>query len=133
MTVREDPMTEPTQGRDVAEFIREQHQEITRLFSAVEAGQGDGRQDAVECLVRLQAVDETAEEEVVRPSVHPHATSRFLPAGWLHRGTRDPPLSIRFAGLLGHAPAVTRRGTVARLTRRGAPRLPGDDVRGAIF
>jgi hypothetical protein len=48
-------MTEPTQGRDVAEFIREQHQEITRLFSAVEAGQGDGRQDAFECLVRLLA------------------------------------------------------------------------------
>jgi hypothetical protein len=74
-------MTEPTQGRDVAEFIREQHQEITRLFSAVEAGHGDGRQDAFECLVRLLAVDETAEEEVVRPSVHPHATSRFLPCG----------------------------------------------------
>jgi hypothetical protein len=81
MTVREDPMTEPTQGRDVAEFIREQHQEITRLFSAVEAGQGDGRQDAFECLVRLLAVDETAEEEVVRPSVHPTPRRVSYPAG----------------------------------------------------
>lgn len=60
---------ETTQGRDVVDFLRSQHQEIRSLFSAVESGQGEARRDAFECLVRLLAVHETAEEEIVYPTL----------------------------------------------------------------
>ena len=62
-------MTTTTQGRDVAEFIRDQHQEIKRLFAKVEGQQGDDRRETFEDLVRLLAVHETAEEEVIYPVV----------------------------------------------------------------
>lgn len=54
-------------GRDIARFIKDQHSEIKRLFSEVEANHDDQRREAFECLVRLLAVHETAEEEVIYP------------------------------------------------------------------
>ncbi|HET8619259.1 MAG TPA: hemerythrin domain-containing protein [Acidimicrobiales bacterium] len=62
-------MTTRTQARDIAQFIRDQHQEIKRLFTLVDGQQGDGRREALEDLVRLLAVHETAEEEVIYPVV----------------------------------------------------------------
>lgn len=62
-------MATTTQARDVAQFIRDQHQEIKRLFSEVDRRQGDARRDVFENLVRLLAVHETAEEEVIYPVV----------------------------------------------------------------
>jgi hemerythrin superfamily protein len=56
-------------GRDIARFIRDQHDEIKQLFSDVEARRGEQRREAFECLVRLLAVHETAEEEVIYPAV----------------------------------------------------------------
>ncbi|HKH05394.1 MAG TPA: hemerythrin domain-containing protein [Acidimicrobiales bacterium] len=53
----------------ITEFIRKQHGEIERLFTDVEGGLGDDRRQAFECLVRLLAVHETAEEEVAWPVV----------------------------------------------------------------
>ena len=53
----------------VTDLIRRQHIEIERLFEDVEGGVGDDRRQAFECLVRLLAVHETAEEEVVYPVV----------------------------------------------------------------
>ncbi|MEE1942076.1 hemerythrin domain-containing protein [Streptomyces sp. TRM 70361] len=44
-----------------------QHGEIRNLFDEVEATEGDTRRDAFHRLVRLLAVHETAEEEVVHP------------------------------------------------------------------
>src|SRR5918994_5292192 len=58
-----------TKGRDIVRFIKDQHEEIRRLFSAVDEHHGDERRDAFECLVRLLAVHETAEEEAVYPVV----------------------------------------------------------------
>jgi hemerythrin superfamily protein len=56
-------------GRGIARFIKDQHSEIKRLFSQVEANRDDQRREAFECLVRLLAVHETAEEEVIYPVV----------------------------------------------------------------
>ncbi|GAA3652086.1 hemerythrin domain-containing protein [Streptomyces fenghuangensis] len=48
-------------------LLMRQHGEIRNLFDEVEATEGDARRDAFHRLVRLLAVHETAEEEVVHP------------------------------------------------------------------
>ncbi|MFE9138850.1 hemerythrin domain-containing protein [Streptomyces sp. NPDC007355] len=52
---------------DVVALLMRQHGDIRNLFDEVEAGSGDERRDAFRRLVRLLAVHETAEEEVVHP------------------------------------------------------------------
>ncbi|MFP5376464.1 MAG: hemerythrin domain-containing protein [Acidimicrobiia bacterium] len=59
--------TRSTTG-DVVDLLVAQHREARRLFSEVEAG-GAGAIESFECLVRLLAVHETAEEEVVYPAL----------------------------------------------------------------
>ncbi|MEU9145417.1 hemerythrin domain-containing protein [Streptomyces sp. NPDC048349] len=61
---------------DVVALLMRQHGDIRNLFDDVEAATGDERRDAFHRLVRLLAVHETAEEEVV----HPFAR-RALPGG----------------------------------------------------
>jgi hemerythrin superfamily protein len=56
-------------GQSITGFIRDQHADIKLLFSAVERNNGEQRRDAFESLVRLLAIHETAEEEVVYPVV----------------------------------------------------------------
>ncbi|MET7795580.1 hemerythrin domain-containing protein [Streptomyces decoyicus] len=52
---------------DVVALLMRQHGDIRNLFDEVEAATGEERRDAFRCLVRLLAVHETAEEEVVHP------------------------------------------------------------------
>ncbi|MFE7779092.1 hemerythrin domain-containing protein [Streptomyces sp. NPDC057445] len=52
---------------DVVALLMRQHGDIRNLFDEVEAATGDERQTAFHRLVRLLAVHETAEEEVVHP------------------------------------------------------------------
>ncbi|MGW0087317.1 hemerythrin domain-containing protein [Streptomyces sp. NPDC003393] len=61
---------------DVVALLMRQHGDIRNLFDEVERSSGDERRDAFRRLVRLLAVHETAEEEVV----HPFAR-RALPGG----------------------------------------------------
>ncbi|WP_406724419.1 hemerythrin domain-containing protein [Streptomyces sp. GD-15H] len=61
---------------DVVALLMRQHGDIRNLFDEVEATTGEERRDAFRRLVRLLAVHETAEEEVV----HPFAR-RALPGG----------------------------------------------------
>ncbi|MFF3314897.1 hemerythrin domain-containing protein [Streptomyces sp. NPDC003035] len=61
---------------DVVSLLMRQHGDIRNLFDEVEQSEGDERRDAFRRLVRLLAVHETAEEEVV----HPFAR-RSLPGG----------------------------------------------------
>lgn len=58
-----------TDKKDVIALLEDQHQEIRRLFGAVERAKGDERRDAFRDLVRLLSVHETAEEELVHPEV----------------------------------------------------------------
>ena len=53
---------------DVVDLLVAQHHEIRNLFRSVEQG-GENRSEAFACLVRLLAVHETAEEEVVYPAL----------------------------------------------------------------
>ncbi|MCX2970135.1 hemerythrin domain-containing protein [Streptomyces sp. TRM70308] len=52
---------------NVVALLRHQHGEIRNLFDKVEQTTGDARRDAFRELVRMLAVHETAEEEVVHP------------------------------------------------------------------
>ncbi|MFZ4151653.1 hemerythrin domain-containing protein [Streptomyces pseudogriseolus] len=54
---------------DVVSLLMRQHGDIRNLFDEVEAASGEERRDAFRRLVRLLAVHETAEEEVVHPFV----------------------------------------------------------------
>lgn len=55
-------------GEDVITLLERQHQEIRALFTQLETADGDTRRDVFHRLVRLLAVHETAEEEVVHPA-----------------------------------------------------------------
>ncbi len=67
MTTRTAPET--SAQRDVVDLLISQHMEIRDLFTEVESTTGDARNDAFQRLVRLLAVHETAEEQVVHPLV----------------------------------------------------------------
>ncbi|MGW0424897.1 hemerythrin domain-containing protein [Streptomyces sp. NPDC003015] len=54
---------------DVVALLMRQHGDIRNLFDEVEQSQGEARREAFRRLVRLLAVHETAEEEVVHPFV----------------------------------------------------------------
>jgi hemerythrin-like domain-containing protein len=56
------------QEQDVVDLLLEQHDEIKSLFSQVETAQGAAKRELFEDLVRLLAVHESAEEEVVHPT-----------------------------------------------------------------
>ncbi|WP_436844248.1 hemerythrin domain-containing protein [Streptomyces subrutilus] len=64
---------DPAAGEDVVALLMRQHGQIHSLFDEVRLSEGESRKDAFSRLVRLLAVHETAEEEVV----HPHARSAF--------------------------------------------------------
>ncbi len=56
-------------AEDVVEFLLRQHREAEQLFARLEQADGEGRKEPFEQLVRLLAVHETAEEEVVYPAI----------------------------------------------------------------
>src|SRR3982074_584504 len=60
-------MTDTMTQHDVVDLLIAQHMQIRDLFLDVEAATGDARHEAFHRLVRLLAVHETAEEQVVRP------------------------------------------------------------------
>lgn len=70
-------------GIDVIGFLKDQHQEIKRLFGTVTMSTGAERERAFVSLRRLLAVHETAEEEIVHP-----AARRALPDGDVIIGAR---------------------------------------------
>ncbi|MEV0444718.1 hemerythrin domain-containing protein [Streptomyces spectabilis] len=63
----------PASDGDVVTLLMRQHGDIRNLFDTVEHTTGDERRAAFRCLVRLLAVHETAEEEVL----HPYARTVF--------------------------------------------------------
>ncbi|MGN6693528.1 MAG: hemerythrin domain-containing protein, partial [Aquihabitans sp.] len=54
---------------DAVALLQQQHEEIRRLFNQVQQAGADSKAEAFQCLVRLLAVHETAEEEVIHPTV----------------------------------------------------------------
>lgn len=64
-----EPSATATHTTDVVALIRQQHELIRELFATVRESAPAARAEAFEPLVRLLAVHETAEEEVVYPDV----------------------------------------------------------------
>jgi hemerythrin superfamily protein len=63
-------------GTDVVTFLKEQHEDIKRMFQEVSTARGADRERAFIALRRTLAVHETAEEEIVHP-----VARRSLPGG----------------------------------------------------
>ncbi|MBL1065838.1 hemerythrin domain-containing protein [Streptomyces sp. 7-21] len=65
----DDARTDAAGGQDdVVALLMRQHGDIRNLFDDVERASGDERRDRFRELVRLLAVHETAEEEIVHPA-----------------------------------------------------------------
>jgi hemerythrin superfamily protein len=60
-------MTTATQQKDVVDVLLAQHERLRAMFGEVCAASGKQKQDLFEDLVRLLAVHEAAEEELVHP------------------------------------------------------------------
>jgi hypothetical protein len=60
-------MTTESQPGDVIDLLLTQHSEIKELFGRVVEARGDEKRDLFQDLVRLLAVHETAEEELIHP------------------------------------------------------------------
>lgn len=60
--------TDAPETGDVVDLLEAQHGEVRRLFDQLEGG-GPEEAETFECLLRLLAVHETAEEEVVYPAL----------------------------------------------------------------
>ncbi|MFF7216894.1 hemerythrin domain-containing protein [Streptomyces sp. NPDC008238] len=59
---------DPVAGDDVVALLMRQHGDIHNLFDEVRTSEGEARREAFQQLVRLLAVHETAEEEIVHPT-----------------------------------------------------------------
>lgn len=79
------------ENEDVIALLHRQHDEIRQLFTALETAEGHRRRDLFRDLVRMLAVHETAEEEVVHPEVRSlHGGGQVVEArvGEEHRAKR---------------------------------------------
>ncbi|MDX3095527.1 hemerythrin domain-containing protein [Streptomyces sp. ME01-24h] len=59
---------DPVAGEDVVALLMRQHGDIHTLFDEVRTCEGEARRESFQKLVRLLAVHETAEEEIVHPA-----------------------------------------------------------------
>src|SRR4051794_22085571 len=73
-------MTTTEQQQDVIELLLHQHNEIKALFVQVKAARGPAQQEAFQRLVRLLAVHESAEEQVVHPAARHDAGDAVVEA-----------------------------------------------------
>ena len=64
-----------TRDQDVVDLLLAQHEEIKSLFARLERASGAQKRDLFEDLVRLLAVHEAAEEEVVHPTARRNIAS----------------------------------------------------------
>ncbi|GIJ26797.1 hemerythrin [Micromonospora qiuiae] len=113
-------MTTASQEQDVIDLLVQQHEQIRSLFEKVKQSQGEAKQAAFHDLVRLLAVHESAEEQVVHPAARADAGDAAVDAR-LHEeheakltlselydlGTSAPSFDARFAefeqAVLDHA------------------------------
>jgi hemerythrin superfamily protein len=103
-------VTKQAQEQDVIDLLLNQHNEIKDLFARVKKANGQAKQEAFQELVRLLAVHESAEEQVVHPAARAKAGDQVVEAR-LHEedeakhelselydlGTDDPEFDRRFA------------------------------------
>ncbi|MFC0506473.1 hemerythrin domain-containing protein [Micromonospora costi] len=73
-------MTSTAQKQDVVDLLLRQHEEIKSLFAQVRGATGEQKQQAFQQLVRLLAVHESAEEQVVHPAARDDAGDAVVDA-----------------------------------------------------
>lgn len=73
-------MSAPTQEQDVVDLLLSQHDDIKSLFAQVKSSTGEQKRDAFQDLVRLLAVHESAEEQVVHPAARHDAGDAVVDA-----------------------------------------------------
>jgi hemerythrin superfamily protein len=73
-------MTTTDRRQDVIDLLLAQHQAMKGLFSEVRAAEGGRRQEAFHNLVRLMAVHESTEEQVVHPAARDDAGDAVVDA-----------------------------------------------------
>lgn len=135
-------MPAEAQDHDVIDLLLQQHREIRTQLDAVKAAHGEDRREAFQQLVRLLAVHESAEEQVVHPAARHDAgdaivdallreedDAKTLLAELYDMGVDAPWFDTRFAALEAavrtHAaqeeqdefPALRRRADAAKLRR----------------
>lgn len=103
-------MTTTEQQQDVIELLLQQHNEIKALFARVKTTGGDAQQAAFQDLVRLLAVHESAEEQVVHPAarhdagdavvearLHEESEAKHVLSDLYDLGVDSPEFPARFA------------------------------------
>jgi hemerythrin superfamily protein len=103
-----------TREKDVVELLVDQHNQLRQMFSEMEGAQGDRKRDVFEDIVRLLAIHETAEEEVVHPvagrvvqggqkiveeRLHEEGQAKHMLAELHELGPDKPEFDIRFQAL----------------------------------
>ncbi|MFF5225252.1 hemerythrin domain-containing protein [Dactylosporangium sp. NPDC000521] len=73
-------MTTTRHEQDVVDLLLAQHNEIKALFADVRTAQGEAKEQAFQRLVRLLAVHESAEEQVVHPAARHQAGDAVVDA-----------------------------------------------------
>ncbi|TYB98922.1 hemerythrin domain-containing protein [Micromonospora sp. WP24] len=68
------------QTQDVVDLLLQQHEQIRSLFAQVKSADGERKRDAFHQLVRLLAVHESAEEQVVHPAARDGAGDAVVDA-----------------------------------------------------
>jgi hypothetical protein len=102
--------TETEERPDAIELLLEQHNEARLLASETETARGDARGKAFERLVRLLAVHETAEEEVIYPVLEIAGADAAQP--------RSPPTTSAVSATRSGQLSVSPRPTLIRTARR---------------
>ncbi|RUL94855.1 hemerythrin domain-containing protein [Verrucosispora sp. FIM060022] len=73
-------MTVTKPDQDVIDLLVDQHEQIRSLFAEVRESEGEAKQQAFQDLVRLLAVHESAEEQVVHPAARADAGDAVVDA-----------------------------------------------------
>jgi hemerythrin superfamily protein len=113
-----------TREKDVVELLVDQHNQIRQMFGEMENAQGDRKRELFEDLVRLLAIHETAEEEVVHPvsrrviengekvvneRLHEEEQAKHMLAELYDLGPDKPEFDIRFQALKNSVTAHAER------------------------
>jgi hemerythrin superfamily protein len=103
-----------TREKDVVELLIDQHNQIRQMFGEMDKAQGERKREVFEDIVRMLAIHETAEEEVVHPvagrvinagqqvveqRLHEEDQAKHMLAELYDLGPDKPEFDVRFQAL----------------------------------
>jgi hemerythrin superfamily protein len=116
-------------GTDVIQLLVGQHQEIKELFNQVARASGARKRELFDELVRLLAVHEAAEEEVVHPIARHevHGAGGVVDARLTEENAAKEALAKLYDLGVGHAEFDTRLDALARSVTEHADREENEE------